>query len=58
VITECPARAGDDWSVPWSGGCGCELYVTVKNEISAAELPVKHEIWKFGSPRTLGADQD
>ena len=25
----------------------------VKNQISAAELPVKHEIWKFGSPHTL-----
>ena len=25
----------------------------VKDQISAAELPVKHEIWKFGSPHTL-----
>jgi hypothetical protein len=25
----------------------------VKNQISAAELPVRHEIWKFGSPHTL-----
>src|SRR5205809_695830 len=25
AITERPARADDDWSVPWSGGCGCEL---------------------------------
>jgi len=25
VITARPARADDDWSVPWSGGCGCEL---------------------------------
>ena len=25
----------------------------VKNQISAAGLPVKHEIWKFGSPHTL-----
>jgi hypothetical protein len=77
VITERPARADGDWSVPWSGGCGCELCGTlgefladhsertlewplaearrkhVKNQISAAELPVKHEIWRFGSPHTL-----
>ena len=77
AITERPARADDDWSVPWSGGCGCELCGTlggfladrsertlewplaearrkhVKDQISAAELPVKHEIWKFGSPHTL-----
>ena len=25
----------------------------VKDRISSAELPVKHEIWKFGSPHTL-----
>ena len=72
-----PARAEDDWSVPWSGGCGCELCGTlggfladrsertlewplaearrkhVKDQISAAELPVEHEVWKFGSPHTL-----
>jgi hypothetical protein len=77
AITERPARADDDWSVPWSGGCGCELCGTlgefltdhseralewplaearrkhVKHQISAAELPVKHETWKFGSPHTL-----
>ncbi|HET6186132.1 MAG TPA: 2OG-Fe(II) oxygenase [Trebonia sp.] len=77
AITERPARADDDWSVPWSGGCGCELCGTlgefladrgertrewplaearrrhVMDQISAAELPVKHEIWKFGSPHTL-----
>jgi hypothetical protein len=77
AITARPARADDDWSVPWSGGCGCELCGTlseflsdhsqrtlewplaearrkhVKTQISAAELPVKHEIWKFGSPHTL-----
>ena len=77
AITERPARADDDWSVPWSGGCGCELCGTlggfladrsertlewplaearrkhVKDQISSAELPVKHEIWKFGSPHTL-----
>jgi len=77
AITERPARADDDWSVPWSGGCGCELCGTfggflahrgectlewplaearrkhVKGQISAAELPVKHETWKFGSPHTL-----
>jgi hypothetical protein len=77
AITERPARADDDWSVPWSGGCGCELCGTlggfladrsertlewplaearrkhVKGQISAAELPVRHEIWKFGSPHTL-----
>jgi hypothetical protein len=29
VITERPARADDDWSVPWSGGCGCELCNTL-----------------------------
>jgi len=77
VITGRPARADDDWSVPWSGGCGCELCGTlggfladrgertlewplaearrkhVKGQISAAELPVRHETWKFGSPHTL-----
>ena len=77
AITERPARADDDWSVPWSGGCGCELCGTlgefladrsertlewplaearrkhVKDQIRAGELPVKHEIWKFGSPHTL-----
>jgi len=77
AITERPARADDDWSVPWSGGCGCELCGTlgefladrsertlewplaqarrkhVKDRISSADLPVKHEIWKFGSPHTL-----
>jgi hypothetical protein len=77
AITERPARAEDDWSVPWSGGCGCELCGTlgefladrgqrtmerplaearrkhVRGQISVAELPVKHEIWKFGSPHTL-----
>jgi len=25
----------------------------VKDQISCAELPVRHEIWKFGSPHTL-----
>ncbi len=25
----------------------------VKHQISAAELPVRHEVWKFGSPQTL-----
>jgi len=77
AITERPARAHDDWSVPWSSGCGCELCGSlgefladrgertlewplaearrkhVKGQISAGELPVKHEIWKFGSPHTL-----
>jgi hypothetical protein len=77
AITERPARADDDWSVSWSGGCGCELCGRlgafladhsertlewplaearrkhVKNQINAAELPVKHEVWKFGSPHTL-----
>ncbi len=77
AITGRPARADDDWSVPWPGGCGCELCGTlggfladhgertlewplaearrkhVKDQISTAELPVKHEIWKFGSPHTL-----
>jgi hypothetical protein len=77
AITERPARAHDDWSVPWSSGCGCELCGIlseflgdrsertlewplaearrkhVKTQSSSAELPVKHEIWKFGSPHTL-----
>ena len=77
AITERPARADDDWSVSWSGGCGCGLCRTlgefladrgertlewplaearrkhVKEKIRAAELPVRHEIWKFGSPHTL-----
>jgi hypothetical protein len=25
----------------------------VKGQISTAELPVRHQIWKFGSPHTL-----
>ena len=25
----------------------------VKNQIGAAELPVRNELWKFGSPHTL-----
>jgi uncharacterized protein (DUF1810 family) len=25
----------------------------VKDQVRAAELPVKHEVWKFGSPHTL-----
>jgi len=25
----------------------------VKDQIRAAELPVRHEVWKFGSPHTL-----
>ena len=29
AITERPARADDDWSVPWSGGCGCGLCGTL-----------------------------
>ena len=77
AITGRPARADDDWSVPWASGCGCELCGTlgefladrskrtlewplaearrkhVKGQISAAELPVRHETWKFGSPHTL-----
>ena len=77
AITGRAARADDDWSVPWSGGCGCALCGTlggfladrgertlewplaearrkhVKGQISSAELPVKHETWKFGSPHTL-----
>ena len=77
AITERPPRADDDWSVPWSGGCSCELCGTlgqfladggqrtlewplaearrkhIKSKISIAELPVKHEVWKFGSPHTL-----
>jgi 2OG-Fe(II) oxygenase superfamily len=77
AITARPARAEDDWSVPWSGGCGCELCGTVGEfladrdkrklewplaearrnhvveQLRAAELPVDHEVWKFGSPHTL-----
>jgi hypothetical protein len=77
AITERPARPDGDWSVPWSGGCGCELCGRlggfladrgertlewplaearrkhVKGQISAADLPVRHETWKFGSPHTL-----
>jgi len=77
AITGRPARVDDDWSVPWSGGCGCELCGTlgefladrgermlewplaearrkhVKGQVSSAELPVKYEVWKFGSPHTL-----
>jgi hypothetical protein len=77
AITARPARADDDWSVPWDSGCGCELCGTlgefladrskrtlewplaearrkhVKGQVSAAELPVGHETWKFGSPHTL-----
>ena len=77
AITRRRARADDDWSVPWSGGCGCGLCGTlggfladrsertlewplaearrkhVKDQVSSAELPVRHEIWKSGSPHTL-----
>ncbi|HUD36288.1 MAG TPA: 2OG-Fe(II) oxygenase [Streptosporangiaceae bacterium] len=77
AITERPARSDDDWSVSWSGGCGCGLCGVlgdfladggerslewplaearrnhVKGQVSVAELPVKHEVWKFGSPHTL-----
>lgn len=77
AITERPPRADDDWSVPWSRGCGCELCARlgeflaarsqrtlewplaearrkhVTRQISTAELPVKHQTWKFGSPYTL-----
>jgi hypothetical protein len=77
AITGRPARTDDDWSIPWSGGCGCELCRTlgeflagrgertlewplaearrkhVIQQIRAAELPVRHEVWKFGSPHTL-----
>ena len=77
AITGRPARAEDDWSVPWPGGCGCELCGTlsrflanhsertlewplaearrkhIAGQIGTAELPVKYEIWKFGSPYTL-----
>lgn len=77
AIAERPARADDDWSVLWPGGCGCDLCGTfsgfltdcgkrtlewplaearrkhVAGQISTAELPVRHEVWKFGSPYTL-----
>jgi len=77
AIAERPARADDDWSIPWPGGCGCELCGTLRRfladksertlewplaearrkhvagQISAAELPVRREVWKFGSPYTL-----
>lgn len=77
AITGRPARADDDWSVPWPGGCGCELcsslgeFLAEKSErtlewplaearrkhvagqIKSAELPVTHQVWKFGSPYTL-----
>jgi hypothetical protein len=77
AIAQRPARAGEDWSVPRSGGCGCGLCGAlggflagrsertlewplaearrkhVMDQISAAELPVRDEIWKCGSPHTL-----
>lgn len=77
MIIEHQPRADDDWSVPWSGGCGCQLCGTlgkfladrsqrklewplaearrkhVHSQIDAAELPVKHETWRFGRPYTL-----
>ena len=77
AITGRPERADDDWSVPWSGGCGCELCGRlseflasrgertlewplaearrkhIKNQVSVADLPIRHETWKFGSPHTL-----
>jgi hypothetical protein len=77
VICGRPARAADDWSVSWSGGCGCELCGTlgaflagpaerilewplaearrkhVAGQIRVAELPVTHQVWKFGRPHTL-----
>src|SRR5579863_3029131 len=72
-----PRPAADDWSGPWSAGCGCELCGSlgaflagpaertlewplaearrkhVADQIKAAEFPVKHQVWKFGSPYTL-----
>ena len=77
VICGRPVRAADDWSVSWSGGCGCELCGSlsaflagqaertlewplaearrkhVADQVKAAELPVKHQVWKFGSSHTL-----
>ena len=77
AITGRPARPADDWSVPWPGGCGCDLCGTlggfladrgertlewplaearrkhVADQIRAGELPVSHQVWKFGSPYTL-----
>jgi 2OG-Fe(II) oxygenase superfamily len=77
AATEQPVRADGNWSVPWSGGCGCELCEAfgaflaerdevklewplaeirrkhVTEQISNAELPVGHGVWKFGSPHTL-----
>jgi hypothetical protein len=77
AIVEQPVRADGDWSVPWSGGCGCELCEAfaaflaerdgvklewplaetrrkhVTEQISNDELPVRYEVWKFGSPHTL-----
>jgi hypothetical protein len=77
ATAEQPVRADGDWSVPWSGGCGCELCGAfgrflaerdevklewplaeirrkhVTEQIANAELPVRHEVWKFGSPHTL-----
>jgi hypothetical protein len=32
---------------------GCLWLKHIRNQICAAELPVRHEVWKFGSPYTL-----
>ena len=77
VISGRPARTADDWSVSWSGGCGCELCGSlgdflaeqgertlewplaearrkhIAGQIRTAELPLTHQVWKFGSPHTL-----
>src|SRR5207302_11388005 len=47
AITERPARADDDWSVPWSGGCGCELCGTLGGFLADGSEPR----WSGRSPR-------
>ncbi len=35
----------------WQLAEACRKHV--RNQISATDLPVRHETWKFGSPHTL-----
>lgn len=44
AITERPARADDDWSVPWSGGCGCELCGTLGGFLADRREPTLPQV--------------
>jgi hypothetical protein len=56
AITVRSARADDDWSVPWSGGCGCELcgrlggFLADRGELSANRVRVAPAVRFRGPP--------